>query len=202
LSWPGIGGESRDQMGVQMREIVAQGLIVHRERHVWFGRKGAVMTATLDGATRKIKKELLAEEQLAADLVARAREQGVSLTGPDGLLKQLTKTVPETALNRELTEHLGHEKHDRAGNDTGNLRNGVRAKSVLTESSGELGISVPRDRDRTFEPQIVRKRGDSVRHGLALGASERESLGRRCVRFVQHRQQPRPAARAARSGTC
>ena len=44
-----------------------------------------------------------------------AREQGLSLTGPDGLLKQLTKTVLETALNEEMTEHLGHEKHGPAG---------------------------------------------------------------------------------------
>jgi putative transposase len=116
------------------------------------------MTATLDGVTKKVKKEPSAEEQLAADLVARAREQGVSLTGPDGLLKQLTKTVIETALNQELTEHLGHDKHEPAGNEAGNVRNGIRPKTVLTESSGEVGIAVPRDRDGTFEPQIVRKR--------------------------------------------
>jgi len=116
------------------------------------------MTATLDGVTKRIKKEPTAEEKLAADLVARAREQGVSLTGPDGLLKQLTKTVLETALNQELTEHLGHDKHDPAGNEAGNVRNGSRAKTVLTESSGEVGIVVPRDRSGTFEPQIVRKR--------------------------------------------
>jgi putative transposase len=116
------------------------------------------MTATLDDVTKRIKKEPTAEETLAADLVARAREQGVSLTGPDGLLKQLTKTVLETALNQELTEHLGHGKHEPAGNETGNVRNGTRAKSVLTESSGEVGIAVPRDRDGSFEPQIVRKR--------------------------------------------
>jgi putative transposase len=116
------------------------------------------MTATLDDVTKRIKKEPSAEETLAADLVARAREQGVSLTGPDGLLKQLTKTVLETALNQELTEHLGHGKHEPAGNESGNVRNGTRAKSVLTESSGEVGIAVPRDRDGSFEPQIVRKR--------------------------------------------
>jgi len=116
------------------------------------------MTATLDGVTKRIKKEPSAEEQLAADLVARAREQGVSLTGPDGLLKELTKTVIETALNQELTEHLGHDKHEPAGNEAGNVRNGIRPKTVLTESSGEVGIAVPRDRDGTFEPQIVRKR--------------------------------------------
>ena len=66
------------------------------------------MTATLDGVTskKKDKPEPTAEQKLAEDMVARAREQGVSLTGPDGLLKQLTKTVLETALNQEMTEHL------------------------------------------------------------------------------------------------
>src|SRR5215469_872653 len=117
------------------------------------------MTATLDDVTnRKRKPEPTAAEEVAAELVARAREQGVSLTGPDGLLKQLTKTVIETALNQELTEHLGHDKHAPAGNETGNVRNGTRPKRVLTESTGQVGIEVPRDRDGTFEPQIVRKR--------------------------------------------
>jgi putative transposase len=118
------------------------------------------MTATLDAvATRKKgKPELSAEQKLAEELVARAREQGVALTGPDGLLKQLTKTVLETALNQEMTEHLGHDKHGLAGNQTGNVRNGTRGKTVLTEASGQVPIDVPRDRAGTSGPQIVRKR--------------------------------------------
>jgi putative transposase len=117
------------------------------------------MTATLDDVTKKTAKpELSAVEQVAEELVRRAREQGLSLTGPDGLLKQLTKTVLETALNQEMTEHLGHEKHAPPGNETGNVRNGIRSKTVLTEGSGQVGIEVPRDRAGTFEPQIVRKR--------------------------------------------
>ena len=64
----------------------------------------------------------------------------------------------ETALNQEMTEHLGHEKHGPVTSGTGNVRNGTRAKTVLTESTGQVGIEVPRDRDGTFEPQIVRKR--------------------------------------------
>src|SRR6516165_11164225 len=117
------------------------------------------MTATLDDVTKKKgKPEPTAEQKLAEELVARAREQGVSLTGPDGLLKQLTKTVLETALNQEMTEHLGHDRHGLAGNETGNVRNGTRAKTVLTEASGQVGIEVPRDRAGTFEPQIVKKR--------------------------------------------
>jgi putative transposase len=117
------------------------------------------MTATLDDVTKKkTKAEPSAQEQVAEELVRRAREQGLSLTGPDGLLKQLTKTVLETALNQEMTEHLGHEKHAPPGNETGNVRNGIRSKAVLTEGSGQVGIEVPRDRAGTFEPQIVRKR--------------------------------------------
>src|SRR6516225_5356441 len=95
------------------------------------------MTATLDDvATRKKgKPEPTAEQKLAEELVARAREQGVSMTG-----------------------HLGHDKHSPPGNETGNVRNGIRPKTVLTEASGQVGIDVPRDRAGTFEPQIVKKR--------------------------------------------
>ena len=117
------------------------------------------MTATLDGVTKKGPAELSVEQQAAVELVRMAQEQGLSLTGPDGLLKQLTKTVLETALNEEMTEHLGHEKHGQpvdAG--SGNIRNGTRAKTVLTEATGHVEIDVPRDRAGTFEPQIVRKR--------------------------------------------
>ena len=115
------------------------------------------MSETLETVTKK-KPEPTAEQQAAEELVRRAREQGLSLTGPDGLLKQLTKVVIETALDQELTEHLGHEKNTPAGNESGNVRNGSRPKTVLTEGTGQVGIEVPRDRDGTFTPQIVRKR--------------------------------------------
>ena len=115
------------------------------------------MTETLETVTKK-KPEPTAEQVAAEELVRRAREQGLSLTGPDGLLKQLTKVVIETALDQELTEHLGHEKNTPSGNEAGNVRNGTRPKTVLTEGTGQVGIEVPRDRDGTFEPQIVRKR--------------------------------------------
>ena len=118
------------------------------------------MTATLDSvaARKKDKPEPTAEQKLAEELVARAREQGVALTGPEGLLKQLTKTVLETALDQEMTGHLGHDKHGPAGNEAGNVRNGTRPKTVLTEASGQVPVEVPRDRHGTFEPQIVKKR--------------------------------------------
>jgi putative transposase len=86
------------------------------------------------------------------------RRQGLALTGPDGLLKALTKTVLETALKEELTEHPGYDKHDPAGQGSGDVRNGSRPKTVLTDSHGPVEIDVPRDRAGTFTPQIVRKR--------------------------------------------
>ncbi|GAB4102982.1 IS256-like element IS1554 family transposase [Micromonospora taraxaci] len=117
------------------------------------------MTATLNDQTgRKKRAEPSAEAKAAAELVRAAKEQGLSLTGPDGLLRQLTKTVLETALNEEMTEHLGYEKHESAGVESGNVRNGTRAKTVLTEANGPVQIDVPRDRAGTFEPQIVQKR--------------------------------------------
>jgi transposase-like protein len=121
------------------------------------GEEGAVMT-TLDGVTKKKAAEQSAEQRAAVELVRLAQEQGLSLTGPDGLLKQLTKTVLETALNEEMTDHLGYEKHDPPGAGTGNIRNGARAKTVLTDTTGAVEIDVPRDRAATFEPQIVKKR--------------------------------------------
>jgi putative transposase len=117
------------------------------------------VTTTLDDVTpRKKKPPPSAEQQAAAELVRLAKEQGLSLTGPDGLLKQLTKTVLETALAEEMTGHLGYDKHDPAGVGAGNIRNGTRSKTVLTEHTGHVEIDVPRDRAGTFEPQIVRKR--------------------------------------------
>jgi putative transposase len=97
------------------------------------------------------------DEQLARQLVERARAQGLDLTGPDGLLRRVTKLVLEGALEGELTDHLGCGKHDPAGKDGGNSRNGKRAKTVFTDI-GPVQIDVPPDRDGSFEPRIVRKR--------------------------------------------
>lgn len=99
--------------------------------------------------------EIIDQQQIAAQLLAQAKEQGVSLVGPGGLLGNLTKTVLETALEAEMTEHLGYEKHGASEGD--NARNGTRSKTVLTEV-GAVQIAVPRDRDGSFDPKIVRKR--------------------------------------------
>ena len=98
-----------------------------------------------------------ADEQLLRELTERARAGGLKLTGQGGLLGKLTKMVVEGALEGELDDHLGYEKNDLAGRDGGNSRNGHRAKTVLTDT-GPVEISVPRDRDSSFEPKIVAKR--------------------------------------------
>ena len=70
----------------------------------------------------------------------------------------MTKTVIETALDEELSEHLGYDRYGPVGQGSGNSRNGTRAKTVWTDNTGPMQIDVPRDRAGTFEPQIVRKR--------------------------------------------
>jgi putative transposase len=103
------------------------------------------------------KQEPLDDAELAQRLVDQARSEGVSLTGPGGLLGSLTKRVLETALEGEMDEHLGYAKGDPAGAGSGNSRNGKRTKTVVTEV-GPVDIDVPRDREATFGPKIVRKR--------------------------------------------
>src|SRR5436305_9033561 len=98
-----------------------------------------------------------ADEQLLRELTERARAGGLKLTGEGGLLGKLTKMVVEGALEGELDDHLGYGKHAPAGRNGGNSRNGHRAKTVLTDT-GALEITVPRDRDASFEPKIVAKR--------------------------------------------
>jgi putative transposase len=121
------------------------------------------------------------DEQLAARLVEQARSNGISLVGPDGLLQRVTKLVLEGALEGELTDHLGYQHGDPAGRNGGNSRNGTRAKTVLTEV-GPVELEVPRDRDSTFQPTIVRKRqrrltgvDDLVVSLVAKGRAQRRS---------------------------
>lgn len=93
---------------------------------------------------------------LAERLVSSAVERQVSLTGEDGLLTVLTRRVLQAALEAEMSAHLGYDKHEPAGRDGGNSRNGSSPKTVRTEI-GDVKIAVPRDRAGTFEPQIVPK---------------------------------------------
>ena len=120
------------------------------------------MTSDLVSPRRSESKpaqELSPEQAAAAAMVAEAKARGLALTGPDGLLKLFTKNVLETALNEEMTEHLGHGKNQAdPERDSTNVRNGSRSKTVLSDAAGEVAIDVPRDRESTFEPQIVKKR--------------------------------------------
>ncbi|URN13757.1 IS256 family transposase [Streptomyces radiopugnans] len=97
------------------------------------------------------------DDQLIDELVSRAQAEGLQLTGEGGLLQRLTKRLLESALEGEITDHLGYDKHDPAGKNGGNSRNGTRSKTVLTDV-GPVEIVVPRDRNGSFEPKIVKKR--------------------------------------------
>jgi putative transposase len=90
------------------------------------------------------------------DTLMTGYKKPADLIGKDGLLKQLTKALLERALGAELTEHVGYAKHDPAGNNSGNSRNGT-SKKKLKGDFGEIDLETPRDRNGSFEPQIVAK---------------------------------------------
>jgi putative transposase len=94
-------------------------------------------------------------QELLANLLANYKKPE-DLIGENGLLKQLTKLLVEKALDAELTEHLGHERHESVANPVGNTRNG-KSKKTLKGEFGELPIEVPRDRNGSFEPQLIAK---------------------------------------------
>ena len=132
---------------------------------------------TLEIVPKKNKPEPSAEELAAKELVRAAREQGLSLTGPDGLLKQFTKSVLEAALNEEMTEHLGHEKH-RAPEEreSTNIRNGTRPKTVLTDATGHVRDRRPprpRRQLRTADREEAATTADRGRRDRAVPVCER-----------------------------
>ncbi len=90
------------------------------------------------------------------DNLLKGYKKPEDLIGENGLLKQLTKQLLERAMAAEMTEHVGYEKHEAAGDGSGNSRNGKSAKTIKG-TFGTLPIEVPRDRNGTFEPQIVSK---------------------------------------------
>ena len=101
------------------------------------------------------KKKHEVPEELLAGLLANYKNPE-DLIGEEGLLKHLTKLVVERALEAELSEHLGHGKHESVANDTGNTRNG-KSRKTLKGEFGELPIEIPRDRHGSFEPKLVPK---------------------------------------------
>nr|WP_279632358.1 transposase [Streptomyces nigra] len=101
-------------------------------------------------------------------LVDRVRSEGLQLTGEGGLLQQLTKRVLESALEGETTDHVGYEKHNPAGKNNGNSRNGTRAKTVLTDV-GPVEVRVPRDTAGTFAPGAWTRPGRAASGGPCAG---------------------------------
>ena len=99
-----------------------------------------------------------AQREAIAQMVRQARDAGIALTGPGGLLKALTAQIVEAGLDEELNEHLGYDKHDPVGRGWGNSRNGTRSKTVITGNVGAIQVQVPWDRNGSFEPQLVKKR--------------------------------------------
>src|SRR4051794_7957029 len=111
-----------------------------------------------DSKKERSSRTSAAERAAVQELVRAARGRGEDITGPDGLLKSITATVLESALEEELTNHLGHPKHQAPTGGADKIRNGTRSKTGLTDAAGEVTIAVPRDRAGTFDPVIVRKR--------------------------------------------
>ena len=121
----------------------------------------AVPVAVVEGAgtvvATKTKQPRVVDRGLVAQLVGDAQRQGLPVDGEGGLLAELTRLVLESALEGEITDHLGYDKHEKGASTDGNARNGTRSKTVLTKA-GPVTIDVPRDRVGTFEPKIVAKR--------------------------------------------
>ena len=95
------------------------------------------------------------DEQIAR-IIEQAQAQGLQLTGEGGLLPDMIKAAVEAALNAEMSDHLGYDRHDPVGRGSGNSRNGLTDKTVQT-TAGPVGLAVPRDRNGTFDPVTVPK---------------------------------------------
>ncbi|MBA3766367.1 MAG: IS256 family transposase [Acidobacteria bacterium] len=107
--------------------------------------------------------------------------------GNDGLLQQLTKAVVERALQGEMTHHLGYEKHSAAGQNSGNSRNG-KSKKTIKGKRGQIEIDVPRDRESSFEPQLI-KRGQTRFDGFDDKIISMYSRGMTCREIKAHLQE-------------
>ncbi len=94
------------------------------------------------------------------DQILKDYEKPEDLLSDNGLLQQLTKALVERALNGEMTHHLGYEKTNPAGNNSGNSRNGTTPK-MLKGKRGQMEIEVPRDRNAEFEPQLAREESEA-----------------------------------------
>src|SRR6201986_1589326 len=118
------------------------------------GETPAGSPGILGGVPDEIRRKL--PDEVVDELLAGARTEE-EIVGPGGLLSQLTQRLVERALEVEITDHLGYERHQEPPGETGNTRNGLTPKTLSTEH-GPVQINTPRDRDGSFEPQLVRKR--------------------------------------------
>jgi putative transposase len=125
-----------------------------------------------------------AMQEIAAELVARARARGIDLTGENGLLPALVRRVLQTGLEVEMTDHLGYARHAVEGRNSGNSRNGTYPKTVTTEI-GPVDLSVPRDRNGTFEPVTVPK-GQQRLEGLTAAVVSLYGKGMTTGDIQQH----------------
>src|SRR4051795_8193214 len=132
---------------------------------------------------KRIGERMAIDPKLIDKLLADHGHRPQDIAGENGLLKQLTKALLERAMQAELSDHLGYEKHDPAGYKTGNSRNG-KTKKKLKGDFGEIQIETPRDRAGTFEPKIVEKHqtrftgfDDKILSMYARGMTTREIQG-------------------------
>ena len=123
------------------------------------------------------------DEKVIDELLREHGHRPQDIGGENGLLKRLTKALLERAMQAEMTDHLGYEKHDPAGHNSGNSRNG-KSRKKLKGDFGEMELEVPRDRNGAFEPKIVKKHqtrwtgfDDKILSMYARGMSTREIQG-------------------------
>lgn len=141
--------DAQESTGVVDVPVVAPELVEQAEEQ----RSRKVSSTT----ERKTPGATVLDRGLITQLVGQARGAGVGIDGEGGLLAELTKLVVESALEGEMTDHLGYDKHGRRAAVEPNARNGTRSKTVLTKA-GPVEIDVPRDRAGTFTPAVVKKR--------------------------------------------
>jgi putative transposase len=156
-------------------------------------------------------------------LLAEHGHRSENIAGEKGLLRQLTKALLERAIQAELTDHLGYEKHDPAGYKNGNMRNG-KSKKKLKGDFGQMEVKTPRERNASFEPKILAKVqtrwtgfDDKILSMYARGMTTREigahleeiygvevsptliSMVRHCLHYVSWKQRKQVARQCGRS---
>jgi putative transposase len=139
--------------------------------------------AESEGAAARRAVDAMLEAGLLDRVLEQADAGELRLTGEGGFLPEMVKRVLEAGLAAELTDHLGYERHDPAGNGSGNSRNGSTPKQLGTEV-GDVDLATPRDRNATFDPQLVGK-GQRRLDGLSEMIISLYAKGM-TVRDIQH----------------